>query len=559
MNEHGGAAHELNPLEIVFLGLAAVVAVLGGVGWLVGSTAGLVFAGGWPHLGLADSLAALLELPSHLSDPRGAWPVDVRDRLPGAMAMYASAFVVAAVIVALGLRVSVRWSRRDHGPAVARWATNHQLHPLLATRPQPARVTLGRRGRFLVCCEPLHSTLVIAPTQTGKTTGLAIPAILEWRGPVLATSVKTDLLRDTIEARKARGRVQLFDPAGSTGLKSSAWTPLAGCESWAGARRTAAWLAEGASANKRGLADADFWYSTAAKLLAPMFFAAVTSGRTIGDVIAWLDTQEEAEIMDALVAAEIPSATHAFEASIGRDIRQRSSVYATAETILEAYADPGVLLRSKGDNIRPDELLDGGQNTLYLSATVREQRRLRPVFVALLESVIEEAYTRSAATGEPLDPPLLVVLDEAANIAPLPDLDVIAATGAGHGVQLVTVLQDLAQAHDRWGRDRADTIVNNHRARVIGGGIADERTLEYVGKIVGDTEVRQQSSTSAEQGRHSTTTSTTYRSLAPANSLREAKRGSALLLYGSLPPARIAFRPWYTDRALSTLARGRTP
>jgi type IV secretion system protein VirD4 len=558
MNEHGGAGHELNPLEIVFLGLAAVVAVMGGVGWLIGSAAGLVFAGGWPHLGLADSFAALLELPNHLGDPHAAWPVDVRDRLPGAAAMYASAFVVVAVITALGVRVVARWSRRDRGPAVARWATNQQLHPLLATRPQPARVTLGRRGRFLVCCEPLHSTLVIAPTQTGKTTGLAIPAILEWQGPVLATSVKTDLLRDTIEARKARGRVQLFDPAASTGMKSSAWTPLAGCESWAGARRTAAWLAEGASANKRGLADADFWYSTAAKLLAPMFFAAVTSGRTIGDVIAWLDTQEEAEIMDALVAAEIPAATHAFEASIGRDIRQRSSVYATAETILEAYADPGVLLRSKGDNIRPDELLDGGQNTLYLSATVREQRRLRPVFVALLESVIEEAYTRSAATGEPLDPPLLVVLDEAADIAPLPDLDVIAATGAGHGVQLVTVLQDLAQAHDRWGRDRADTIVNNHRARVIGGGIADERTLEYVGKIVGDTEVRQQSSTSAELGRHSTTTSTTYRSLAPANSLREAQRGSALLLYGSLPPARIAFRPWYADRALSELANRRT-
>jgi type IV secretion system protein VirD4 len=374
---------------------------------------------------------------------------------------------------------------------------------------------------------------------------------------VLATSVKTDLLRDTIDARRRRGRVQLFDPAASTGMDASSWTPLEGCASWAGARKTAAWLAEGASVSKRGLTDADFWYSTAAKLLAPMFFAAATSGRTIADVITWLDTQEEDEILDALFEADISPATHAFEASIGRDDRQRSSVYATAETILEAYADPGVLLRARSAEIRPEALLDGGHNTLYLSATVREQRRLRPVFVALLESVIEAAYAQSAASGRPLDPPLLVVLDEAANIAPLPDLDVIAATGAGHGVQLVTVLQDLAQAHDRWGRDRADTIVNNHRARVIGGGIADERTLEYVSKITGDTEVRQQSSTSAEQGRHSTTTSTAYRSLAPANSMREAKHGTATLIYGALPPARIAFRPWYGDARLSELALGR--
>jgi type IV secretion system protein VirD4 len=36
--------------------------------------------------------------------------------------------------------------------------------------------------------------IVIAPTQSHKTTGLAIPALLEWEGPVLATSVKTDLV-----------------------------------------------------------------------------------------------------------------------------------------------------------------------------------------------------------------------------------------------------------------------------------------------------------------------------------------------------------------------------
>src|SRR3954471_12609003 len=74
--------------------------------------------------------------------------------------------------------------------------------------------------------------LVVAPTQTGKTTGLAIPAVLEWDGPVLATSVKTDLLRDTPEARRARGVGQLFDPGGETALESVSWSPLDGCKDW---------------------------------------------------------------------------------------------------------------------------------------------------------------------------------------------------------------------------------------------------------------------------------------------------------------------------------------
>ena len=112
--------------------------------------------------------------------------------------------------------------------------------------------------------------------------------------------------------------------------------------------------------------------------------------------------------------------------------------------------------------------------------------------------MVEAAYTRASLTRKPLNPGLLLILDEAANIAPLPDLDVIAATGAGQGVQLLTILQDLAQAQDRWGRERADTIVNNHRAKIIGAGVSDTRTLEAVNRLLGDQQVSQQSSTEGD-------------------------------------------------------------
>src|SRR5439155_11649675 len=117
-----------------------------------------------------------------------------------------------------------------------------------------------------------------------------------------------------------------------------------------------------------------------------------------------------------------------------------------------------------------------------------DQRRLRPVFVALVQELLDAAYRISSAERRPLDPALLVVLDEVANIAPIPDLDVLVSTASGHGIQFVTVLQDLAQAFDRWGRDRADTLVNNHRARVFGAGLSDERTLDYLARLLGDAE-----------------------------------------------------------------------
>ncbi len=551
MSSISSEARAAHPLEWLLGGLAAVACLWAALIWLTAGVACVLAGNGWPDLSLDGLATAATRVPAHLDDPRLAWRREERSRLPGAPGMYGAGVLVLFGLGLLGgIALAHVGSRRPDRAVTAAWASTRDLRRLLRRSHRRGRVTLGRRGPWLVCAEPLHSAIVVGPTQTGKTTGLAVPAILEWDGPVLATSVKTDLLRDTIDVRRSRGRVQLFDPAGSTGMSSSSWTPLSGCTTWSGARQTAAWLAEGAAPSKRSLADGDFWYSAASKLLAPLLFAAALERKTMADVVRWIDLRQELEVRDILRKRKVQSAIDALEASISRDDRQASSIYTTAETILEAYADPGVLSHSRAADVRVADLFDGGQRTLYLSATVREQRRLRPVFVALIESVLEEAYRRSARTGRPLDPPLLVVLDEAANIAPLADLDVIAATGAGHGVQLVTVLQDLAQAHDRWGSDRADTIVNNHRARIIAGGSADARTLEYASRLLGDTEVVQESSTSGESGRRSETTSAAYRPLAPGHSIREAKPGSCLLLYGTLPPAWIRFRPWYRERSL---------
>jgi type IV secretory pathway TraG/TraD family ATPase VirD4 len=94
---------------------------------------------------------------------------------------------------------------------------------------------------------------------------------------------------------------------------------------------------------------------------------------------------------------------------------------------------------------------------------------------------------------------------------------------------------------------------------VILSGIADGQTLDYVGRLLGDEEIQQTSSTSGAEGRRSTTESVTYRNIAPANVLREMRPGNGLLVYGHLAPARIRLRPWFKDRDLRKLATGAVP
>jgi type IV secretion system protein VirD4 len=424
--------------------------------------------------------------------------------------------------------------------------------------PQPGRLTLGRVDGRLVAAEERQSVIVIGPVQTGKTSGFAVPAILEWQGPVVATSIKTDLLRETFAARSALDgeNVWVYDPTGGTGLPSAGWTPLTICETWQGAQRVASWLIGAVRGGSAGIENASFWYGAAEKLLAPLLLAAAHSDGTIADVIRWLDKQEEEQVKWGLELAGDPVAESAFLASTMREERMRSNIYATADTALAAFADPGVLASAMTSDLRAERLLDGGRHTAYLCAPAHEQRRLQPLFATLVQEIVAEAYERAAELQGGLNPPLLLVLDECANIAPLRDLATLASTGAGQGIQLVSVFQDIAQINAVYGRDYAPTIVSNHRAKVILSGIADPQTLDYVGRLLGDEEVRQVSSTKGAEGRRSTTESVAHRSLAPANALREMRPGHGVLVYGHLPPVRIALRPWFRDRRLRKIAAG---
>jgi type IV secretion system protein VirD4 len=429
----------------------------------------------------------------------------------------------------------------------ARWADRRDLRSLLLPpgASHAGRLTLGTVGGTLrplrVAGETAQSLVVIGPTQSGKTTSLAVPAILEWDGPVVAASVKSDLLRHTLGRRSASGRVWCIDPTGSTGARTSGWSPLTDCALWPDALRMASDLAETAKADGTS-ADGEFWYATAAKLLAPLLFAAARDGRSMTDVVRWVDTQEVSEVSFVLEQAGVPEALDSARASWCRDERTRSSVYTTVETVLAPFAAAGDDPSAWFD---PRVLL-GGSNTLYLCAPAHDQRRLRGYFTAITHQVLSQAFTYATFRGRPLDPPLLVVLDEAAHIAPLAELDSLAATCASHGIQLVTVWQDLAQVRARYGA-KAPTVLNNHRAKLFLPGIADPDTLDYASRLIGDEETDQASFTRDPRGVRSTTSTRGSRRLLPPEDLRCLRRGDAVLVYGTLPPARLRLRPWWVE------------
>jgi type IV secretion system protein VirD4 len=527
--------------------------------WFWGGLAGLMFGGGWPRVPVGTVATVLTRLPARLANPAAAWPAAVRRQLPTAAGFYAA--LAPLLLTAAGCTLlTSRVLRRGHG---ARWATASELRPLRG-RVRGSRLTLGRcRGRLLHA-EHRHALVAFGPPRSGKSAGLAVPALLEWEGPAIASSIKTDLLTCTIERRRRLGPVFVFDPFGLAGCDSHAWSPLRTAETWDGALESAWRLAAAGELDQRGVEGGDFWAVAAEQRLAPLLFTAAVGGLGMDAVVRWVYGQGGRELDETIARLtgsandpeqleDVHAAYDAVRAFESQADRTRTSIEATAQGLLRAYRFRRVLRSAAGCEIEPDSLLDQ-RATLYLIGDAKASKLLRPLFLALLSEIVDRAYERATLSGGQLALPLLLCLDEAGNVAPLPNLGEIASTAPSHNIQLVSIFHDLAQARSRYGR-QTETVVNSHRARMLLPGVADLDTLRYFSGLAGDEETRELSrTTGAGAGGGTRTSSIRRRPLIAPEALRQLPGGHALLLYGRLAPAQIQLRMWFADRRLRRLA-----
>jgi type IV secretory pathway TraG/TraD family ATPase VirD4 len=535
-----------------------------------------VAGGGGAGMSWTGHARSLIRLPWHLSDPRDAYPELVRDRLAGPVGWWTTATLIVVVLIAVvGCAVRVLLARRDRG-----WARPGDLRALRPVRGEH-RVILGTHHRRAVTVEERHSALAIGATQSYKTTGLAVPAILEADDlAVIALSVKDDLMSDTIGWRSTlAGRHWVFDPTSVLRLDdvtrasssddarrlairqrivTAGWSPLDSSRTWQGALATAFDLTRaGGSAHSGADGDNKFFYESAETLIACYLYAAAnTPGSSMRTVVRWVAQHAKDEVETRLVGLDSQEAFGHFCGVFEDDRKTLANIFSTARLLIAAWLDPSVADSADRCDITPAAFFDGQPNTLYVLAPPSNQDRLRVVFNLLVKQLTDHAYLVSTRRGRPLDRRVLIVIDELANIAPIPNLANLASTAAAIGIQLVSILQDVSQLRSRYGADDAGTIVNNHRAMLLLAGSKDLATLELTSKLLGNRDRTRTSTTRDLWGRQTSRTDSTHETpLAPVEQLRQQPRGSGVLLYGGLAGAELRMRPWFDDRTLRHKAR----
>jgi len=352
-----------------------------------------------------------------------------------------------------------------HQPHLAQPSTTHPTAhltapltaPLTAT-PAPAQplaplATSNQPGTWET--HRPEAAVHYGPPATRHTT--AAQAVRDAEGPALVLTSNPAVWQDTKDARAKLGPVHVYDPTHLCDTPARLhWSPTAGCEN----KQTAAATATALLAPIRPTAKIDQAVTDVAEtLLRSYLHAAAIDGRTIRHVHRW---SQGIQIQDAVrtlrtnpkaasgSAGELEAAltAHPERRDIAQELAARALSALSTVNIREACTP------NRSDALALDSFVDEG-GTLYVVGESIEDPRTNPgampLLTALTSSVVERGrHMAERSSSGRLDPPLTLVLDDVAAVAPLPQLPELLTGGANRGLPTLALLRSREQARTRW-------------------------------------------------------------------------------------------------------------
>ncbi len=418
--------------------------------------------------------------------------------------------------------------------------------------------------------------MVLGPPRSGKTTSLIIPNVLAANGAVVSTSTKPDVLDATAAARSAIGRTWLFDPTGSIDrgrLRAELrWSPIQSCATWTGALSMARSLVMVGAISTGGAPSSggSHWTERAQALLAPLLFAAAVDENDMRTLLTWVDRHQALPAQQILSGGTEPGAVLArnlLDGIVATDPRELSGIWSTASGALAGFRSERALAATTEPNFDAERFVRSA-DTVYIAAPAHLQAQVAPMVVGLIEDIRQATYAHAAerGTGAGIAPPVLLALDEVANVAPLPDLPSMISEGGGQGLVTIACLQDLSQARHRW-PGHADGFPSLFGTTVVLGGIGDVGTLRALSALAGEEEIptRTLSAGRSMTGHPFTdlltggrpqfgeSVSTQWRPRLPVDAITRGRVGHALSFDQRNEPTWITLTPSHTDEPWCTL------
>ncbi|GAA2506718.1 type IV secretory system conjugative DNA transfer family protein [Actinocorallia cavernae] len=297
--------------------------------------------------------------------------------------------------------------------------------------------------------------ILIAPPDTRRTA--AAQAVRDAAGPTLVVTSNPSLWAETKDARAKLGPTHLYDPTHRCDTPARLhWSPTAGCAD----KQTALQRATALLAPVRPTARIDqAVVDTATTLLRSYLHAAALENRTVRHVHRW---SQGTQVQDAVrtlrthpkaasgAAGELEAAltAHPERRDIAQELTGRALAALSTVNIREACTP------NRTDALALDSFADEGGTLYVVGESIEDPRSApgaMPLLTALVSSVVEHGRHMAARSSSGrLDPPLTLVLDDIAAVAPFPQLPDLLATGDAQGLPTLALFRSREQARARW-------------------------------------------------------------------------------------------------------------
>ncbi len=216
--------------------------------------------------------------------------------------------------------------------------------------------------------------------------------------------------------------------------------------------------------------------------------------------------------------------------------RPGKGIYETARTAAQALRDPAIMAWVTPDPHLPalDPASFAGSTDTVYAMSKDGGGSAAPLVAALVDALFTAGTHRAEAAAGRLDPPLVAVLDEAANVARIGDLPQLYSHLGSRGLIPITILQSYRQGAGVWGDTGMDTLWSAATIKVIGAGIDDPKLAEDISKLIGEHDVTVRSTSHGRD--HSTSHSLRRQRILPPEAIRALPRGQALRPGHRSPP-----------------------
>lgn len=461
------------------------------------------------------------------------------------------AALVAGELLAMTIKHKRNKKKKEQDKATAELKNYEELNGYLGNDGLLISENIRLKEKF-----DFENVLLLAPTGVGKTSRYFMNNLLdsEMKGSIIVIDPKGELFEKTsyYQQEICHRKILRFAPLEPSGEQ---YNLLEQCEDATEVCQLASTLLMNGSlslelSTGRKANGGIEWLNMAEPLLAAAMLycrSLPSSYNTIQNALKLIIETQPVKL-DLLLSNDLSEDVRT-QYNIYRTVAQAAntsaSIKVTLASNMKLYTDNKLSLTTNSTTFTAEQLRKE-PTALYISYPERKSAYLSPFIAPFITQLIDKMTDCYTYASEPIT----FLLDEFANIGMINNFQQYVAVSRSRRMSFSVCLQSLSQLNQIYGRENANTILNNLKTKIVLSGLSDSGSLEYFEELAGKTVINTMNENKDKDGNSSFSYSTQVRNVMNKDEIRRLEDRHCLVIMGNRQPVLDYQIPYYEKQEL---------